>query len=262
KQLVDKGRHGPLPRIAPDGDRPSDIYARPFDAAKAAGKPKVSVLLTGLGIGASITSEATAKLPGEVSFAFAPYGNDLEKQVARARDDGHEILLQLPMEPFDYPENDPGPQTLLADAPEAQNLDRLHWLMARFQGYAGLTNFMGARLSTSRKGLKPILAEAAKRGLVFVDDGAAGRSQIVTAAGEVGLPAARGDIVLDGIDKPADLDAALARAENLARTNGRVIVMGPALPMTVERLGRWLKTLEQKGIVLAPVTAQVAAKKG
>lgn len=262
KRLFEKGRHGPLPRIAADGDRPSEIYARPFDSAKAAGKPKISVLLTGLGIGASVTADATAKLPGEVSFAFAPYGSDLEKMVARARDVGHEVLLQLPMEPFDFPENDPGPQTLLADAPEAQNLDRLHWLMGRFQGYAGLTNFMGARLSTSRKGLKPILTEAAKRGLIFVDDGAAGRSQIVEAAGEVGLPAARGDVVLDGIDKAAAFDAALNRAETLARANGRVIVMGPALPMTVERLGRWLKGLEQKGFVLAPVTAQLAVKKG
>ena len=33
--------------------------------------------------------------------------------VARAREAGHEVLLEVPMEPFDYPDNDPGPQTLL-----------------------------------------------------------------------------------------------------------------------------------------------------
>jgi len=214
QKLQEKGRHGPLPKVSADGGRPGEIYARPFDAGRAAGKPQISILLTGLGIGASVTSEATAKLPGEVSFAFAPYGNDLERMVSRARENGHEVLLQLPMEPFDYPENDPGPQTLLADAPEAQNLDRLHWLMARFQGYAGLTNFMGARLSTSQKALKPILAEAAKRGLIFVDDGAAGRSRILASAAEVGLPATRGDVILDGIGKASELDAALERADD------------------------------------------------
>ena len=124
------------------------------------------------------------------------------------------------------------------------------------------TNFMGARLSTSQKALKPILAEAAKRGLLFVDDGAAGRSRILASAAEVGLPAARGDVVLDGIGKAAAIDAALERAETLARTNGRAIVMGPALPMTIDRLARWLKALEQKGIIVAPVTAQFANRNG
>ena len=48
------------------------------------------------------------------------------------------------MEPFDYPDNDPGPQTLLTSLEASQNIDRLHWLMSRFQGYVGIANHMGA----------------------------------------------------------------------------------------------------------------------
>lgn len=261
RRLLERGRHGLLPKVV-DGARPRDVYARPFEAGKAQGKPVIAVMLTGLGIGASATSEAIGKLPADVSLAFAPYGADLEKQTTRAREDGHEVLLQLPMEPFDYPDNDPGPQTLLSDAPETNTLDRLHWLMGRFQGYVGLTNFMGAKFSASPKALKPVLDEAAKRGLMFVDDGSSARSQIAPVAASSGLPALKGDVLLDGLDKPADFDAALLRAEAAARANGQALVVGPALPMTTERLQRWLKTLEQKGIVLVPVSAVAQRRRG
>ncbi len=262
RRLLEKGRHGMLPVASAEAGKPRDVYARPFGGADAAGKPLVAVLVTGLGISSAATGDAISKLPGEVSLAFAPYGNDLERQSRQAREDGHEIFLQLPMEPYDYPDNDPGPHTLLAEAAEAQNLDRLHWLMGRFAGYAGLTNFMGAKFTASRKAMKPVFDEAARRGLMFVDDGSSGRSQAVAAAGASKLPVVSGDVVLDGLDKAGDIEAALIRAEAQARSSGYVLVVGAALPATVERLGRWIRTLKGKGLVLAPVTAAQRMRKG
>src|SRR5262249_6472396 len=128
-QLSERSRHGPLPKIAQDGARPSEAFSRP--AKPIPGKPnapQVAIVIGSLGIGAVATNDAMKKLPGPVTLAFAPYGNDLEQRVARARTGGHEILLQVPMEPFDYPDNDPGPQTLLTSLDAAQNVDRLHWL--------------------------------------------------------------------------------------------------------------------------------------
>jgi polysaccharide deacetylase 2 family uncharacterized protein YibQ len=61
----------------------------------------------------------------------APYGDQLTKLAAHARAKGHELLLQVPMEPFDYPNNDPGPRTLLTSLANEQNVNRLHWLMSR-----------------------------------------------------------------------------------------------------------------------------------
>ena len=80
------------------------------------------------------------------------------------------------MEPFDYPDNDPGPQTLLTSLTPDQNIDRLHWLMSRFQGYVGIVSYMGARFTASEPALAPVLRETAKRGLIYVDDGASPRS--------------------------------------------------------------------------------------
>ena len=257
RRLSERGRHGMLPRMNGENAAPRTAYARPFDAAKAGSRPRIAVVMTGLGIGATATTEAISALPGEVSLAFAPYGTDLERQSNAARAGGHEILLQAPMEPYGYPGNDTGPHTLLSSASEAQNLDRLHWLMSRFPGYVGITNFMGAKFTETRPALKPVLDEAARRGLLFVDDGSSERSLVAEVAPTSRLPAARGDVVLDGLDRNADFDKAVARAEALARGNGQAIVFAPALPAMVERVNRWARGLEAKGFALAPVSALV-----
>jgi len=114
QRLLESSKHGPIPRIAPDGARPADVYARA--ASPLQGKkdgPRVAIVIGGLGISANVTQQAMQKLPGPVTFALSPYGTDVESLATKARAEGHEILLQAPMEPFDYPDNDPGPQTLL-----------------------------------------------------------------------------------------------------------------------------------------------------
>ena len=100
-----------------------------------------------------------------MTLAFTPYGADPPSSSSARAAQGHEVLLQIPMEPFDYPDNDPGPQTLLTSANAEQNLDRLHWHLSRFQGYAGIANFMGARFVATDAAMQPVIREAAKRGL-------------------------------------------------------------------------------------------------
>jgi len=215
----------------------------------------------GLGIGAAGTADALRKLPVAVTLAFAPYGGDLERQVARARADGHELLLQVPMEPFEYPDNDPGPQTLLSSLDAGQNTDRLHWLMSRFQGYVGISNFMGARFTASEQALAPVLRETAKRGLIYLDDGSSLRSLASQIAGANNLAFAKADIVIDAVPNPADVDRALTRLETMARERGIAIGVASALPVSVEHIAKWAKAAESAGVLLVPITAAVAKAK-
>jgi polysaccharide deacetylase 2 family uncharacterized protein YibQ len=254
-RLLDQSRHGAIPKIAPDGARPSEVYARAPQPGKNPDGPRIAVIISGLGVGATGTSEALAKLPGPVTLAFTPYGSDLENLVGRARADGHEVLLQVPMEPFDYPDNDPGPQTLLTSLSPEQNVDRLHWLFSRFQGYVGITNFMGARFTASEPAISPVLREAAKRGLVYVDDGSSPRSLAGQIAGANRLPYAKADVVIDAAPAPAEIDKALARAEAMAKERGLVTVTGSALPVTIDRVSKWAKAAQGRGINFVPITA-------
>ncbi len=264
RRLVEKSRYGLLPRIGADGARPADVYARPIvgSARLRPGAPRVAVMIGGLGIDLAGTANAIARLPGAVSLGFAPYGGDLEREVALAREAGHEILLQAPMEPFTYPADNPGPHTLLDAASDPENLDSLHWLMSRFTGYVGVVNYLGGKFTADAHVLSPVLAEIAARGLVYLDDGSSPRSLAREAASTLDLPSAKADVVIDANPAPDAIEAALTRLEGLARSQGAAIGVAAALPANIERVARWSAGLEARGVALAPVSAMMSRAPG
>ena len=199
--------------------------------------PAVAIVVEGLGVGAAKTADAIMKLPPAVTLAFTPYGSDPTKLAERARAQRHEILLQIPMEPFDYPDNDPGPQTLLTTLGTEQNIDRLYWHLSRFQGYAGIANFMGSRFVVADAAMQPIIREAAKRGLGYLDDGSAPRSVAPSLAAGQAMPFAKADLSVDAVPTAAEIDRALAKLESLAKERGIAVGVASALPISIERLG-------------------------
>ena len=261
-RLLEKSRYGMIP-VVTDGLKPFTVYAAEADRAKAAKMPVVSIVVGGLGVGAAKTTDAIMKLPPAVTLAFTPYGSDPGKLAERARAQRHEILLQVPMEPYDYPDNDPGPQTLLTTLAPEQNLDRLYWHLSRFQGYAGIANFMGARFVAADAVMQPIVREAAKRGLGYLDDGSAPRSVAGSLAAGQAMPFAKADVSIDAVPTAAEIDRALAKLENLAREHGVAVGIASALPVSIERIGVWIKALDSHGIMLVPLTtAMLKSKSG
>src|SRR5690606_7115588 len=118
--LSEETSNGPIPRKSTTGQTPFSAYRRPAELGAAADGPKVAIVVTGLGINEQGSLEAIDTLPDDVTLAFAPYGRSLESTVASARLAGHEIMLEIPLEPFDFPQNDPGPHTMLTgEAPRA-----------------------------------------------------------------------------------------------------------------------------------------------
>src|SRR5690606_33980103 len=115
--------------------------------------------------------------------------------LARAR--GHEVLLDLPMEPASFPNEDPGPQGLLTSLTPEANLDRLDWVLERGSAYVGVAGAMGSRFTTSREALDPVLREVKVRGLLFVDRRASEDSLVPALAREIGLPYAVNDRAVD-----------------------------------------------------------------
>jgi polysaccharide deacetylase 2 family uncharacterized protein YibQ len=223
--------------------------------------PVVAIVVGGLGVGAAKTADAIMKLPPAVTLAFTPYGSDPAKLAERARAQRHEILLQIPMEPFDYPDNDPGPQTLLTTLDAEQNLDRLYWHLSRFQGYAGIANFMGARFVVADTVMQPIVREAAKRGLGYLDDGSAPRSVASSMAAGLSMPFAKADLGIDAVPTAVEIDRALARLEGLAKERGLAVGVASALPISIERIGAWIRTLESHGVMLVPLTTVMLKSK-
>ena len=263
QRLLEKSRYGMIPITADGGLKSFKAYATGTDAerAKAATMPVVAIVIGGLGVGAAKTTDAIMKLPPAVTLAFTPYGSDPGKLVERARAQRHEVLLQIPMEPYDYPDNDPGPQTLLTTLGAEQNIDRLHWHLSRFQGYVGLANFMGTRFVASDAVMQPIIREAAKRGLAYLDDGSTPRSVAGPLAEGQTTPFAKADVTIDAVPTSVEIDKALARLEDLAKERGFSVGMASALPVSIDRIGVWTKVLENRGVMLVPLTTAMLKSK-
>jgi uncharacterized protein len=262
QRLLENSRYGMIP-VMSDGLKPFTAYAAEADRVRAGKMPVVAIVVGGLGVGAAKTTDAIMKLPSAVTLAFTPYGSDPGKLVERARLQRHEIMLQVPMEPFDYPDNDPGPQTLLTTLSAEQNIDRLYWHLSRFQGFAGIANFMGARFVVSDAVMQPIIREAAKRGLGYLDDGSAPRSVASSLAAGQAMPFAKADFAVDAVPTAAEIDRTLVKLESLAKERGTAVGIASALPISIERIGIWSKALEGHGIMLVPLTtAMLKSKSG
>ena len=253
-RVSEKTRWGLLPRIAADGTRPLDVYARPTPRRPQA-TPRIALVVGGLGISQTSTQEALRTLPADVTLAFAPYGASLERWMQKARSDGHELLLQIPMEPFDYPDNDPGPQTLLLGATPDVNTERLMTLLARLTNYVGVVNYMGARYTSDQTALGATLGELSRRGLMYVDDGSSSRSLAEAAARGAHAPFARADVVIDEVSRDDALRARLTQLEQIARTKGSAVGTASALPISLRTLQPWIQSLESRGLVLVPISA-------
>ena len=245
-----------LPRIAEDGRRPMQFYAAGFDRSNR--RPRIGILLAGIGLNRADSDKAIHDLPGGVTLAVSPYAPQLAPLLAAARLAEHEYLLSIPMEPVGFPQNDPGQRALMTNLSVTDNLDRLRWLMAQVQGYVGVTNALGGALRGERfagmaQQMTPVLAELARRGLLYVD---------ARPAGAGGQPVQNQvwstdvNLVLD--NPPDDIDVKLAQLEEIAHDKGEALgLAGAPSPVVVQHLVAWANGLLTRGLVLAPVSALV-----
>ncbi|MBB6254720.1 divergent polysaccharide deacetylase family protein [Nitrospirillum iridis] len=253
--LLEKTRAGYLPRMPAKGPAPWQAYSRPFPQDDK--RPRIALVMADLGWSPSALEKVLARMPAAVTLAFAAGAPNLQAAVDQARADGHEVLLQVPMEPQGFPQNDPGPGTLLTSLSDDKNQERLETAMASATGYVGLTNLTGTKFLAAHDSLQSVLRQVQRRGLIYVDSWPTVASQATRIATQLGLPRALSDAQVDRAPSDAGVAAQLAELERLATTNGVAVGFAQPYPVTLEAIARWAVGLRDRGIVLAPVTAVV-----
>jgi polysaccharide deacetylase 2 family uncharacterized protein YibQ len=229
-------------------------YAAPFDTSDT--RARIAVVVTGLGLSDTATEAAIRTLPAAVSLSFTPYAKNLESWVTLARSNGHEVLLDLPMEPTTFPNDDPGPRALITSLSTQENQERLDWILDQADSYVGLAGYMGSRFSASEEQLRPVFQALKDRGLLYLDNRPADGYVAARLARKMGLVHAVNNRRID--DRQASrltVDARLAQIERVALTERVAVAMARPFPVTLERLAAWLAELEESGFVLAPLTA-------
>lgn len=255
--LVEATTEGPLPIIGPDGTKPWQYYARGVDGMGDG--PRISVVVTGLGFSRQIT-DAALRLPPAISLSFSPYVAEVGTWAASARALGHEVLVDLPMEPADFPAVDPGPQALLSSLAPDVNYQRLRWVLSRFPGHIGVVAGFSERFTANAEAAEAPMKALAARGVMLVYTGTNVPVATSGLLGKVKLPhvAATGRIEEEATRE--EVAAALLSLENAARKEGSALLVIPASLLAVEAVGKWVETFGKKGIILAPVSALASAR--
>ncbi|PZW46551.1 hypothetical protein C8P66_10948 [Humitalea rosea] len=251
--LLESTRHGQLPKVGEDGRTSIRAYARAFDRADQ--RPRIGLVIGNIGLNAGLSADAIRRLPGAAALAFSPYAPRPAPLLERARARGMETLTALPLEPTGWPLNDPGDRALLTGNAPAENTDRLEWALSRIQGQVGaigaLGPMRGERFAAIPELIGGLQASLQARGLLYIDPR--------PGAGTPSRAFGRGiDIVVDDLATGGEIERRLGELERIARERGSALGLAsdPA-PVLVERVASWAAGLEQRGIVLAPVSALI-----
>ncbi len=273
EQVSTTGLDAPDPLDAPDEfdfetDPSADIELRPLDEAPswlnnavtvslAEDRPVIAMVIDDLGLNRPNTA-ALNDLPGPLTLSFLPYAGRLGAQVKAARDAGHEILLHLPMEPVG--KDSPGPDALITSINRAEFVARLEKNLNRFQGFVGVNNHMGSRITADRGRMEVVMRELRDRDVLFLDSKTSANSVGTDVANRNGVPNTSRDVFIDHVIERDAINKQLALVERIARQTGSVVAIGHPHSLTIEALRSWLPSLEERGFALAPVSAVVVRR--
>ncbi|MCL2474227.1 MAG: divergent polysaccharide deacetylase family protein [Alphaproteobacteria bacterium] len=244
---------GTLPIVGRKGETSRQVYARPFDNKDE--RPRIAFVLTGIGFSKELSDLAAAQISPSVTLAISPHADSPAAWAKKARSSGHEILLEIPVEPFDYPESDPGPGTLLTSMSEQENKDRLLAFLKSAAGYVGLIPSQSSVFLTNPSKFANVLWHLKQRGLLLVYNNLNPSETIESMAFQQGVPVAFMTVKLDDDLSPEGIENAFKELETAALEKGRAVGAASINPLILTMLNDWSKTLADKGIVLAPVSA-------
>lgn len=246
KELLEKVSGLDLPKRAAD-ERPLDAYKKTY---KPGGNPKIAVVITNVGMVADQNTQALS-LPENVTLSLSPYAASLDGLREKAQGAGHEIWLDLPMQPRNYPADDAGPLSLMTAEAESENISRLHKVMGSATNYVGVVAPADENFTTSDK-MKPVVAEIDRRGIGILTQRAGYK------ATEVGSYMRQAERAVTSDNSVEAAKRSLAEAETLAKQTGSAVVTLPATPALLKLVKNWANGLEGKGVELAPLSALYA----
>lgn len=255
--LIEISDQGPLPVVSDAGERSSDYYAAtPVMAPEAA---KIAIIVTDMGMQSRRTRRALAEMPEHTTFAFSPFGQGNNGWAEQARRANHEVLLMVPMEPVNYPQDDPGVLTLLVTNPPDENLRWLRESLSKLTGYVGVISHKGSRFTAAVDAMRPMMREMAGRGIMYVDSQASQYTVGPELAAGLNMPFAVNSRLgfIDEEPSAAVISERLDELERQAKRTGSAVGIIRPLPVSMNAVSIWAGGLESRGAVLVPIS-QVA----
>jgi len=227
---------------------PKRMTPPPEGGAKA---PKIAIIIDDMGVDLK-RSRQVIELPAPLTLAFLPHGSGTPTLSAQAKDKGHTLIIHAPMEAM-HTNAGLGPIALKIGMDDEALSRVLERMFQSFDGYEGLNNHMGSRLTQDKTAMKTVMEALKSRGLFFVDSLTIDTSVAYAAARDAGIPYAVRDVFLDHEETQAFVMDALHHAEKTARRQGYAILIGHPKDHTIRALKDWIPDASKRGFVFVSV---------
>jgi polysaccharide deacetylase 2 family uncharacterized protein YibQ len=219
---------------------------------------RIAIVIDDLGIDTRRTTEIM-QLQSPMTLSFMTYANDLDSQTKHAKRLGHELMMHVPMEPLDSNIN-PGPGALKTSMSDEELKWQIEDVLNTFDGFVGINNHMGSKLTSDTRAMDIVMDELKKRGLLFIDSRTTASSVGYKEAAKKKIPYAVRHVFLDPMPGEAILKRQLKKLEYVASQRGYAIGIGHPRDATIKALQEWLPTLDEKRITLVPVSEIIKYK--
>ncbi|MGA1845171.1 MAG: divergent polysaccharide deacetylase family protein [bacterium] len=208
---------------------------------------RVALIIDDLGYNMDL-AEALLAIDVPLTVSILPNLPYTHAIARRAVERGKEVILHLPMEPYDYPNAQVEEGTLLTTMDDSQIRRLIEKSLVGLDGVVGANNHMGSRMVEDEGKMRVILEEMKKRGLFFLDSRTSPRSMVYDLARAMGVKTAKRHVFLDGRHTIAYIRRQLDKVAEVARENGCGIAIGHLHPTTLEALRAHLPRLGERGI--------------
>jgi len=244
KGLHEHTESGPLPIIR-EADKMTSFsfYKRPYEHLQKNTKPVVAIALTDFGLSSVASQSALSALPPEVSFVISPYADTPQNWVNAARENGHEVWLDLLIENKNEAFVDPGPAALLVRANLKNNQSSMRWALSRATGYAGVASFTDDSFYRAELLLKNLVSELFDRGLGYMELNSHSESKSRDFALSQGAPYIRANLWIEGGLGEYDSFETL---ETVLKSDGYALAIVQAFPNRIEQLAQWITDSKDK----------------
>jgi hypothetical protein len=240
-----------------DGEFDQLAWQRFQRPAATTSLPHISILVTGLGLNRALTSAAILYLPPAVSLSFSPYAPDLSTWIEAARAEGHEALVDLPMESA-APQDDPGIDGLMTGLRPEENNARIDRIIDRAPHALGVTTALGSRFLTDPAALQPVLTALSARGLAIIEASPDPRLLTRDLATQAKLPHIKATFAIDEGEEREAILGSLATLAVEAQHNAQSLVVVAPSPLSLALIAGWCKQLRDQGLALTPASHVLA----
>ncbi len=203
-----------------------------------------------------------AKTNKAVCFAIMPDTPYATEAMKIAKQYGHESIIHVPMEPVNYPREDPGDNAIFIQLSESEVCRRMERFINQLPDCIGVNNHMGSLATTYEPTMQAVMQTLRKHEFLFVDSRTSSGSLAYKIAQKNLVPALKRDIFLDEPNiSQSTMDKKLSECLTMAQTKPFIIaIMHCHTAEHLNYLNNFIAKAKNAGFELVPISKLGAYK--